>query len=185
MDPREFMFVQSTTEIGGAETVLTNALSASDELRRRSLVVTLGFGCGDLPLRLRRAGVEVVEIDGGRLRRPFRVASTVRQLRDLVRKRGVRIVIGNGTHPQVYASMLSMVTAIRSVYFLHAIYREPLWKNGVIDVMALLSPCDLVLANSRASRSSRWTGGGFGGRSAWPPQCVSCGTWCGNAASGS
>ncbi len=148
------MFVQSTTEIGGAETVLMNALSASEELRRRSLVVTLGFGRGDLPLRLRRAGVEVVEVDGGRLRRPLKVASTVRRLRNLARERGVRIAIGNGTHPQVYVSLLSMGTAMRAVYILHAIYREPLWRNGTIDILALLAPCDLLLANSRASMAA-------------------------------
>src|SRR5207245_11695685 len=105
MEPREFMFVQSTTEIGGAETVLTNALSASAELRRRSLVVTLGFGHGDLPLRLRRVGAEVVEVDGGRLRRPLKVASTVRELTDLVRQRRIRAALSTGTHPQVYVSL--------------------------------------------------------------------------------
>jgi glycosyltransferase involved in cell wall biosynthesis len=154
MDPREFMFVQSTTEIGGAETVLVNAFSASAELRRRSLVVTLGFGHGDLALRLRRAGVEVAEIEGGRLRRPLHVGKTVRQLRKLVRECGVRIVIGNGTHPQVYVSLLSMVTAVRSVYFLHEIYRKPMWKNGVIRMLAASGPCDLILANSRASMAA-------------------------------
>lgn len=148
------MFVQSTTEIGGAETVLMNAFSASAELRRRSLVVTLGFGRGDLPQRLRHAGADVVEIQGGRLRNPLKVASVVRRLKDVLRDRGVRIAIGNGTHPQVFVALLSMATGVRSVYFVHAIYKEPLWSNGIIDVLALRGPCDLMLANSRASMAA-------------------------------
>ena len=117
-------------------------------------MVTLGFGHGDLPLRLRRVGAEVVEVDGGRLRRPLKVASTVRELTDLVRQRRIRVAIGNGTHPQVYVSLLSMVTGVRPVYFLHEIYRKPMWKNGIIDILALLGPCDLLLANSRASMAA-------------------------------
>jgi hypothetical protein len=39
---RDLLFVQSTTELGGAETVLLNLLAASEPLRRRSTVVTLG-----------------------------------------------------------------------------------------------------------------------------------------------
>ena len=51
----DFVFVQSTTEIGGAEITLLNLLASSEELRRRSLVASLGFGAGELPARLRSA----------------------------------------------------------------------------------------------------------------------------------
>ena len=49
---RDFLIVQSTTEVGGAETVLLNLFEASAELRERSVIVSLGFGSGDLPARL-------------------------------------------------------------------------------------------------------------------------------------
>jgi hypothetical protein len=62
------LFVQSTTELGGAEKVLLNLFTASDELRRRRLIATLGFGSGDLPSRLRAVGAEVMEFEMPRLR---------------------------------------------------------------------------------------------------------------------
>src|SRR6185437_4155513 len=77
---RDFLFVQSTTEVGGAETVLLNLFETSEELRRRSLIATLGFGNGDLPERLRSAGAEVVELKMARLRHPWKLASTFHAL---------------------------------------------------------------------------------------------------------
>src|SRR6516225_3788041 len=82
---RDFLFVQSTTEVGGAERVLLNLFEASPELRRRSLIATLGFGSGDLPERLRLLGAEVVEIPRARLRQPLRLVGTINSLRRLAR----------------------------------------------------------------------------------------------------
>jgi glycosyltransferase involved in cell wall biosynthesis len=72
---KDFLFVQSTTELGGAERVLLNLFTASEELRRRGLVVTLGFSAGDLPARLR--GVRTIVGNGGH---PQVIASLVSRL---------------------------------------------------------------------------------------------------------
>src|SRR6185437_2973861 len=65
---RDFLFLQSTTEMGGAESSLLNLFTSSAELRARSLIVSLGFGKGDLPARLRATGAEVVELERARIR---------------------------------------------------------------------------------------------------------------------
>ena len=144
------LFVQSTTEVGGAETVLLNLLMSSAALRERSVVATLGFGHGDLPARLRRGGVEVVELATGRLRNPLHVLAAVARLGRLSRKRGFGAIVGNGVHPQVFASLAARLGGARSVYFVHAYYADTS-RLGGIDRLALRLPCDLLVANSEAT----------------------------------
>jgi glycosyltransferase involved in cell wall biosynthesis len=152
--PKDFLFVQSTTELGGAERVLLNLFAASEELRRRGLIVTLGFSGGNLPERLRAVGAEVVELKMPRLRYLWRLWPIFRELAALVRARGVRTVIGNGGHPQVIASLVSRLTGVRSAFIVHSIYRKPRLKNEALDVVALTEPCDLMLAVSRSAQAA-------------------------------
>jgi glycosyltransferase involved in cell wall biosynthesis len=149
---RDFLFVQSTTEIGGAETVLLNLFEASPELRRRSLIVTLGFGAGNLPDRLRALGAEVVELKMARFRYPWKIIPTFWKLLALARSSGVRAVIGNGGHPQIIAGMIARLSGARSVFMAHMIYPHPIWKNDPRDVLALGGPLDLALAVSKAAQ---------------------------------
>ena len=151
---KDFLFVQSTTELGGAERVLLNLFTASEELRRRGLVVTLGFSAGDLPERLRAVGAEVVELKMPRLRYFWRLWPAFRELAALVRAEGVRTVIGNGGHPQVIASLVSRLAGVRSAFLVHSIYRIPRLKNEALEVIALSEPCDLMLAVSRSAQEA-------------------------------
>ena len=102
---RDFLFVQSTTEVGGAESVLFNLFENSAALRGRSLIASLSFGDGNLPARLREVGAEVVELPRARLRQPVAVGRTLAHLRRLARKKGIRVVIGNGAHPQIVGGL--------------------------------------------------------------------------------
>jgi glycosyltransferase involved in cell wall biosynthesis len=151
---RDFLFLQSTTEIGGAESTLLNLFTSSEELRRRSLIASLGFGRGDLPAKLRAAGAEVIDLRGGRLRNPIRVGETLMALRTLVRARGVRVMIGNGAHPQVFAGLAARLSGTKSVFLVNMIHAYPLWKNHPLDALAIRSPCDLMLAISKASQAT-------------------------------
>jgi glycosyltransferase involved in cell wall biosynthesis len=149
---KDFLFVQSTTELGGAERVLLNLFAESEPLRRRSVIVSLGFGDGDLPRRLRAIGADVIELPRARLRQPWRVAGTMRSLAGIARAQHVRAVVGNGTHPQIVAGWAARLARVRSVFIVHAIYAHPARENGTRDRLALLAPCDLMLAVSEAAR---------------------------------
>jgi glycosyltransferase involved in cell wall biosynthesis len=151
---RDFLFVQSTTEVGGAESTLLNLFTGSDELRRRSLIVSLGFGEGDLPARLRAVGTEVVELPRARLREPLGVARTFLSLRRLIGARGIKVVVGNGAHPQVVGGVAARLAGVRSVFLVNMIHAAPLWKNHLLDALAIRGPCDLLLAISRASQAT-------------------------------
>jgi glycosyltransferase involved in cell wall biosynthesis len=148
---RDFLFVQSTTEVGGAETVLFNLFENSAALRRRSLVASLSFGDGNLPARLREVGAEVVELPRARLRQPVGVGRTFAHLRGLARARGIRVVIGNGAHPQIVGGLTARLAGIRSAFLVHMIHAHPWWRNDPLDALAVKSPCDLMLAVSKAS----------------------------------
>ncbi len=151
---RDFVFVQSTSEMGGAESALLNLFTTSDELRRRSLIVSLGFGKGDLPARLRAAGAEVVELPRARLREPLRVARTLLALRALVRERGVSVIVGNGAHPQIIGGAAARLAGVKSVFMVNMIHAVPLWANDSRDALAIRSPCDLMLAISKSSQAT-------------------------------
>jgi glycosyltransferase involved in cell wall biosynthesis len=152
MEPaRDFLFVQSTTEIGGAEITLVNLLAANNELRRRSLVASLGFGGGDLPARLRAVGAEVVDVPNARLRDPLGVARMVLSLRRLARARRVRAIVGNGTHPQALARVAGVLARVPEVYIVHALHETPLWANDKFSAGVLLAGADLMLAVSQAA----------------------------------
>jgi glycosyltransferase involved in cell wall biosynthesis len=150
-EARDFLFVQSTTEIGGAEITLVNLLAASDELRRRSVVASLGFGDGDLPARLRAIGAEVVDIPNARLRNPLGVARMVMALNRLARGRRVRVVIGNGTHPQALARVAAGLARVPEVYVVHALHASPLRANDKFSIGVLLAGADLMLGVSQAA----------------------------------
>lgn len=147
---KDFLFVQSTTEVGGAEMVLLNMFAESAELRRRSLIATLGFGDGDLPARLRAVGADVTELKMPRLRHLWELPPVFKQLRDIARQSGVRAVMGNGGHPQIVGGVVARLAGVRSVFVAHNVYRYPLWKNDPRDILGLSGPMDLVLAVSRA-----------------------------------
>ena len=149
-----FLFVQSTTERGGAETALLNALAVSPALRARAAVVTLGFGRGSLPSDLRKLGAQVFEMPGGRLSHPLAASRTINQISRLARRIDARVILGNGSHPQVYGGVAARLCRARSFHFVHMIHSRPLLRNHPIDALAIVGPCDRALTCSEAAREA-------------------------------
>ena len=147
------LFVQSTTEIGGAETVLLNLLS-DDRVRARAAVAVLGFGRGDLVERLQRMSVEVYVVPATRMRHPLSLYRTTVAIAALIRQGGFGIVVGNGAHPQVFGSIASHMTGAKSVYFVHMIHDVRLFGNGAVDIAAIRGPVDLFMCNSQTSEGA-------------------------------
>jgi len=152
--PRDFLFVQSATEMGGAEIVLLNLFECSPELRRRSVVANLSFGSGNFPARLRAADVEVVDLPKARVRDLVGVGRTLAALRGLIRSRGVRVVVGNGDHPQILGGLAARLAGARSAFLVHMIYAAPWWKHPALEVLAVKGPVDLMLCVSKAARDA-------------------------------
>jgi glycosyltransferase involved in cell wall biosynthesis len=114
-------------------------------------VATLGFGNGDLPARLRDAGVQVLEFAPARLRNPLKALRLARSIAADARRLGVQVVVGNGAHPYLFGAIAAALAGTKAVHFVHMIHETRLLANPVIDVLAIRAPCDLAIANSAAS----------------------------------
>src|SRR4029079_19676678 len=128
-----------------------NLFTHSAELRARSVIANLGYGQGDLPLRLRAAGAEVIDLPPTRLRNPIGASKMLLSLRRLARARGVRVGGAHGAHTQVVGGVAARLARVKSVFLVNMIHRLPLWSNEPLDMLALRGPCDLMLVISRAS----------------------------------
>jgi glycosyltransferase involved in cell wall biosynthesis len=142
------LFVQSQTEVGGAESVLLNVLPAVDPGRVEFLVAVLGFGRGDLPSRLRAAGVSVVELRAGRLRNPLGWLRTVLAVRRLVLRERVEVVVANGYHPHLYSHPAARTAGARSFVWCHDL-PSPRGKGPVIERLSFRLRPDAYLVPSR------------------------------------
>ena len=151
---RDFLFIQSTTEVGGAESALLNLFTASAELRARAAIASLGFGSGDLPARLRAVGAEVIEVPRARMREVWKLPAMLAALRQLIQARGVKVVVGNGAHPQIVGGLTARLAGVKSVFLVNMIHAHPFWRNDPLDAIAVLSPVDLLLAISNASKAT-------------------------------
>ncbi len=101
-EPLRALFVNSRTGAGGAEISLLTALGHIDRGLVDPAVVTLGFGSGDYPERLRGAGIEVHEMSAGSVRNPLAWVLTVRRLARLRSEGRFGAVISNGYHSHFY-----------------------------------------------------------------------------------
>ncbi len=111
------LFVNSQTELGGAEISLLTALRNLDRARIEPAVATLGFGCGDFPEILESSGIDVYRLRAGRARNPFAWAATILQLASTIRKGRFRIAVANGYHPHYYARPAAFMAGAHSVLF--------------------------------------------------------------------
>ena len=117
--PHKVLFVQSQTEVGGAETSLLTSLAAINAKQLEPTVAVLGFGQGDLPDRLKAVGVEVFEFAAGRLRNPLAWMRACRRLAHIARRTKAAMLVANGYHPHLYARPAARSARARSAVFCH------------------------------------------------------------------
>ncbi len=83
---------------------------------------------------------------------PIGVGRTLVRLRALIKERGVRVVIGNGAHPQIVGGLVARLAGIRStVPGPHDPRASPVEERRRSTRSRVASPCDLMLAVSKAS----------------------------------
>lgn len=142
------MFVNSQTEMGGAEISLLSTLAKVDRKRVEPVVATLGFGSGNYPERLRAVGLEVHELDAGRARNPFAWAGTVLRLRRLVLQRKLQVVVSNGYHPHYYGAPAAWLSGVKTVLFCRDFPNKH--RIPAAERIAFLLGASLYLTASRA-----------------------------------
>jgi glycosyltransferase involved in cell wall biosynthesis len=143
------LFVQSQTEIGGAETSLLTALGAVDRSQLLPAVAVLGFGRGDLPKRLRAAGIDVFEVRAGRLRNLAGWLGAVWRLRSLVRSSNSELLVANGYHPHLYSHPAARLSGAKSAVFCHD-FPAPRRRACMIESLSFRLHADGYFAPSMA-----------------------------------
>ncbi len=102
--PIKVLFVNAWTELGGAEISLLSMLGAFSGQDIHASVITLGLGAGDLPERLRAAGVETTELQVGSRWNPLAFSTGKRVLAAAIRSAAPDLVVSNGSLAHLWAA---------------------------------------------------------------------------------
>lgn len=151
--PLRVLFVNSQTELGGAEISLLTALRYVSRERVIPCVATLGFGSGDYPERLRAIGVEAIELEAGRARNPIAWFRTVAGLANILRSRGFDAVVANGYHPHYYARPAAWLAGVRSMLFCRDHPQHP-DSVPLVERVAFRFGADVFLVASRTMQAA-------------------------------
>jgi len=151
---RKILFVQSQSEMGGAEYSLLTLLRHLDRSKLNPEVVLLGFGSGPLAERLRAIDVPAHELVHARLRNPFALRRARRDLTGIVRSRQIDVLVANGFHPHVYAAAAARRTGKPCVLFARDFPPGGFGLDAVIAYLAFCQETALVLAASGAVAES-------------------------------
>jgi glycosyltransferase involved in cell wall biosynthesis len=141
------LFVCSGPEAGGAEVVLADLLRGLDHSEFRPLVACLHEG--PFADRLRSVGLPVEITQAGRISDRAGGDVTVNELRQLIRRAGVRLVHCNGTNAHLYGARAAKAECVPSVYHLHDAAGLSLSLQGLVQAYALALPSSAVVTPSR------------------------------------
>ncbi len=146
--PIRALFVESQTEMGGAQFALLTLL---ESLNRACLVpsyASLGFGQGDLAERVAALGIAVTRMPGGRFRDAGSTLQRISGLHELIRKNAIDVVVSNSGHPLLYARPAAAWARRPCVWWVHGPVHEDPLRGEVISVAQKLLGADALLANS-------------------------------------
>ncbi len=113
------LFVQSATEIGGAEMALLTMLKNFDRSRLEPYFASLEFGDGDLPEEVERLGIPVFHLPRGPFRNFLSTAAKISSLRRLIREHEIDIVLSNGGHSNLFARPAAVLSGRPCAWWVH------------------------------------------------------------------
>jgi glycosyltransferase involved in cell wall biosynthesis len=144
------LFVQSTTEVGGAESALLTMLQSLDRVEIEPFVASLDFGEGRLPEQIGSLGIPVFRLPQGRFRNVASTAAKIRALRRLIRKHEIDVVMSNGGHANLFARPAAKLSRRPCAWWVH-IYDEAARPQGRIAIARAerMLAADVLYANSQ------------------------------------
>ncbi|MBI3663823.1 MAG: glycosyltransferase family 4 protein [Acidobacteria bacterium] len=146
--PMRVLFVESQTELGGAQVALLTMLESLDRTRAAPVYASLGFGQGDLPDRVEALGIRVYRMPGGRFRNLASTAARISALRKLIHKEAIDVVLSNSGHPLLYARPAAFWAGRPCVWWVHGPVHEDPLRGELISVVQKLLGADALFANS-------------------------------------
>jgi len=142
------LFVESQTEMGGAQFALLTLLESLDRACVAPMYASLGFGQGDLAERVEALGIPVTRLAGGRFRDASSTLQRIRGLHELIRKNAIDVVVSNSGHPLLYARPAAAWARRPCVWWVHGPVHEDPLRGELISVAQTLLGADALLANS-------------------------------------
>jgi glycosyltransferase involved in cell wall biosynthesis len=115
--PIKALFVNAWTELGGAELSLLGMLQALPREKIQPSVVTLGYGRGDLPERIRAANIETIELQVGIRWNPLALSAGKRSLAAAIKSVAPDIVVSNGSLAHLWAAPAAGRNNLPCVFF--------------------------------------------------------------------
>jgi glycosyltransferase involved in cell wall biosynthesis len=148
--PLRVLFVQSTTEMGGAESALLTLLQSLDRAEIEPFVASLEFGEGSLPEKIESLRIPVFRLPRGRFRNVASTAAKVRALRGLIRKNEIDVVVSNGGHANLFARPAAKLARRPCAWWVH-MYDESTRIEGrkAIARAERMLAADVLYANSQ------------------------------------
>ncbi|HEV8384135.1 MAG TPA: glycosyltransferase [Candidatus Acidoferrales bacterium] len=146
--PIRALFVESQTDLGGAQFALLTMLQSLDRARVAPVYASLEFGAGDFAERVEQLGIRVYRLPGGRFRNLWSTAARIGRLHALIREEKIDVVLSNSGHPLFYARPAALLARRPCVWWAHAYFpRDPL-RGDVVALTQLFLAADSIFANS-------------------------------------
>jgi glycosyltransferase involved in cell wall biosynthesis len=142
------LFVESQTELGGAQFALLTMLESLDRAKIAPVYASLGFGEGDLAERVERLGIPVYRLPCGRFRELGRTIQKIRGLRRLIREQAIDVVLSNSGHPLLYARPAALWAGRPCVWWVKGPVHEDPLRGELISVAQKLLGANVLMANS-------------------------------------
>ncbi len=148
------LFVQSQTEIGGAETALLALTRSLSRENVQPVVALLGFGRGPLGDQLRAQGVTVVNVPAARFRHLAAAARTIRAIARLIRDERITAVVANGGHPLLFARPAALLAQVPCIWWVHGCEPNDSLRGDFNTWAVSLLGADRFVANSAFTAKS-------------------------------
>ncbi len=149
--PLRVLFVESTTEVGGAQVALLDMLRHVDRTRIEPHFVSLSFGNGDLPETVEELQIPVWRLPPGRFREVRKSVQRVRALSRLMVEKQVDIVVSNSGHPLLFARPAGAIARRPVIWWVHGYFLHDAARGYLITFAQQLMGADRLFANSEST----------------------------------
>ena len=127
---------------GGAEESLIHLLRNREAARLSSVLVVL-LEEGELKKVFESTGARVEVVDSGRLSEPWKIVSTILEIRRLTKEHRAELVLGWMTKAHIYGGPAALLAGVPAIY-----YQVGLPDDGAVDRLSRLAPAAGALACS-------------------------------------
>jgi glycosyltransferase involved in cell wall biosynthesis len=146
--PLRVLFLDSQAELGGAGFALLTMLEHLDRSELSPVYVSLAAEPPEIRPRIEKLGIPAFHIRAGRFRAVGRSARAIFELRRLIRKENIDVLVANSGHPLLYARPASLATGCPCAWWVHGyVPAAGAAEEPIARAQRLLS-ADLLLANS-------------------------------------